>query len=62
MGKSKVPGRWDFEVRVNTPDHQVLVSRGSYSPNYMDRSLAEYLISSLGDSIIRNLATREYLN
>ncbi|BCP36423.1 hypothetical protein MINTMi198_17930 [Mycobacterium intracellulare M.i.198] len=62
MAEQKVPSRWDVEVRVMTPDHQVLISRQTYSPDYMDRSLMEYLLGSLTKHSVECLKERGYFD
>lgn len=58
----EIPSRWDVEVRVNTPDHQVLTYRRSQGPDYMDKSLMEYLIGSMSAPIVKSLEDGGYFN
>lgn len=58
--EDKIPPRWDFEVRVMTPDHRVITKRVSQPPDYMDASLFEYITTDLVDEIAREL--KEHFN
>jgi hypothetical protein len=57
---SEVPSRWDVEVRVMTPDHQVLTTRQTYSPDYMDQTLLETLLDELIHHVSASLKKRGY--
>jgi hypothetical protein len=62
MAKQEIPARWDVEVRVVTPDHQVLTCRQTYSSDYMDKSLMEYLFHDMGCQITKSIGERGYFN
>lgn len=59
MGRTS---RWDFEVRVTTPDLEVLNGRVSAPADYMDGSLVEHLLGSIGAEAVRALREKGYLN
>lgn len=58
----KAPGRWNFEIRVTTPDDQVLKIQQSYPSEYMDGSLVEYHFLGLRRRAVKSLRDRGYFN